>query len=98
LFDAGRAVADVKYKLSRGEWDRSDLFQVIAFAEAFRARDGAVFRFRSPGTRTMSPLVVGEKRIAELTWPADERIDPAEAAAELVCSTRGWLESLRPAA
>jgi 5-methylcytosine-specific restriction enzyme subunit McrC len=94
LFDNGRAVADVKYKLSGGAWDRSDLFQVIAFAEAFRARDGAIVRFRSPGTRTMSTLVVGDKRIAELTWPADERVDPAESAAQLVAATRAWLAAL----
>jgi 5-methylcytosine-specific restriction enzyme subunit McrC len=94
LFDAGRAVADVKYKLSRGEWDRTDLYQVIAFAEAFRAQDGAIFRFRGPGVRTMSPLVVGEKRIVELTWPADERLQPDEAAAQMLASTRQWLESL----
>lgn len=30
------AVGDVKYKLAGGDWDRSDLYQVVAFATAFR--------------------------------------------------------------
>ena len=42
----------------------------------------------------MSTLMVGKKRIAELTWPADERLDPAESAAQLVAATRTWLTAL----
>jgi len=38
--------------------------------------------------------MVGEKSIAELTWPADERLDPAESAAQLVAATRTWLAAL----
>jgi 5-methylcytosine-specific restriction endonuclease McrBC regulatory subunit McrC len=31
-----RAVADVKYKVGDGEWQREDLYQALAFAAALR--------------------------------------------------------------
>jgi 5-methylcytosine-specific restriction enzyme subunit McrC len=94
LFDKGRAVADVKYKLSSGEWYRPDLYQVIAFAEAFRAPAAALLRFRRPGVPEMSELAVGDKRITEITWHADERLEPGEAAHHFAAETGAWLESL----
>jgi 5-methylcytosine-specific restriction endonuclease McrBC regulatory subunit McrC len=36
VFSAPRAVGDVKYKLSPGEWIRTDLYQLVAFATGFR--------------------------------------------------------------
>ena len=32
VFDNGLAVGHVKYKLSTGEWDRTDPYKVLAFA------------------------------------------------------------------
>jgi 5-methylcytosine-specific restriction endonuclease McrBC regulatory subunit McrC len=95
LFDKGRAVADVKYKLSSGEWHRPDLYQVIAFAEAFRAPAAALLRFRSPGIPEMTELAVGDKLITEITWHADDRLEPGEAAHQFAAATGAWLESLR---
>src|SRR5262249_15747260 len=36
VLGARAAVADVKYKLSRSDWDRPDLYQLVAFAAGYR--------------------------------------------------------------
>jgi uncharacterized membrane protein len=85
------AVADVKYKLCAGEWVRSDLYQIVAFAEAFETKIGAVIGFAKPGVVELAPLVVGQKRLTYLAWKADRDVAP-ETAAELLSSrVRGWL-------
>ncbi len=68
MFDGGRAIGDVKYKLSKGEWDRADLYEVIAFAEAYRASQGLILRFREPGVPALAELAVGAKTVHEVTW------------------------------
>ncbi len=80
VFDGGRAIGDVKYKLSRGEWDRADLYEVIAFAEAYRSSQGLILRFREPGVPATANLTVGTKTIHEVTWAADPSVDPVDAA------------------
>ena len=86
VFDGGRAVGDVKYKVSSGEWSRPDLYQTIAFAEAFGASHGVVVRFRHGSAPAAPSLVVGTQSIREATWPADVAIDPDDAADELADS------------
>ena len=89
--DRGVAIADVKYKLSMGEWTRADLYQIIAFAEAFGSSDGAIVRFRASQTPRLPDLVVGSKRIREVTWIADASEPPAAAAEGLVNDVISWL-------
>lgn len=79
VFDGGRVVGDVKYKLSGGEWDRADLYEVIAFAEAYRAPRGLIVRFRKPGVPAVADLVVGAMSVHEVTWVADPSVDPVDA-------------------
>jgi hypothetical protein len=91
VFDGGRAIGDVKYKLSTGEWDRADLYEVIAFAEAYRASQGLVLRFREPGVPSIADLRVGTKTVHEVTWSADPSVDPAAAAHEVAEEVAHWL-------
>jgi 5-methylcytosine-specific restriction enzyme subunit McrC len=91
VFDGGRAVGDVKYKLSRGEWDRADLYEVIAFAEAYRASQGLIVRFAKPGVSALADLSVGAKTIHEATWVADSSVDPIDAANAVADDVADWL-------
>ena len=91
VFDGGRAIGDVKYKLSRGEWDRADLYEVIAFAEAYRAPRGLILRFRKPGVPAVAALPVGEMTIHEVTWAADPSVDPIDAASAVADEVAQWL-------
>ena len=45
VFGDVAAVGDVKYKLMSGEWTRSDLNQIVAFAAAARTQTGIVVGF-----------------------------------------------------
>jgi hypothetical protein len=91
VFDRGRAIGDVKYKLSTGEWDRADLYEVIAFAEAYRASQGLILRFREPGVPAIADLSVGTKTVHEVTWRADPSVDPVDAANEVAEEVAHWL-------
>lgn len=91
VFDHGEAVGDVKYKTSTGEWNRSDLYQTIAFAEAFGASRGLVIRFRSEDVDQAPDLIVGSKSIHEVTWPADNWVRPDDAAEAVATAVEAWL-------
>ena len=91
VFDAGRAVGDVKYKLSAGDWDRSDLYQAIAFAEAYRAERALIVRFRGPSTGPAPDLLVGGKAIHEVTWRSDAAVSASDAGIEVAEAVATWL-------
>lgn len=91
VFGRDLAVADVKYKLSAGDWTRSDLYQVITFAEAFQTRSAAVIRFREAETPKCATVRVGMKEVHELTWLSDATNAPEQAAAALVADAAAWL-------
>lgn len=93
VFDGGHAIGDVKYKLSKGDWDRADLYEVIAFAEAYQARRGLILRFRKPGVPALADLVVGAIAIHEITWVADDAVDPVDAANAVADHVAAWLGS-----
>jgi hypothetical protein len=93
-FWGSHAVADVKYKLTAGEWNRSDLYQVLAFAASLRCLRSAVINFTLvSGIPVLSPLTVGEHRVTTISWPAGER-DPARAARLFTGSVEEWLSSV----
>jgi 5-methylcytosine-specific restriction endonuclease McrBC regulatory subunit McrC len=86
------AIGDVKYKLATTDWNRADLYQLIAFATAFTAPTAALVTFRRPLTAPLTPLQVGPVHVSELSWPADEAITPTDAARLLAERTALWLE------
>ena len=94
VFDHGFAIADVKYKLTRPDWVRTDLYQNVAFATAFRTFHGSVITFGDPSTTAPNTVRVGDVSVTRHVWPTDEQIDPAEAATTLVASIAGWLDSI----
>jgi hypothetical protein len=82
----------VKYKLQTQDWDTGDLYQAVAFATGFRVRKAAILTF-SKVKVAHPPLQVGDVRLSNLCWPADDSLTPIEAAARLVTDVRKWLES-----
>jgi hypothetical protein len=79
-------VMDIKYKRTKSDWSRDDLYQIVAFAHAFKARSAAVSSF-SEGQRLQS-LSVGDTPIHHFVWPAG-RSTPVETA------RRQWLDQVR---
>ncbi|WP_454044674.1 5-methylcytosine restriction system specificity protein McrC [Cellulosimicrobium sp. Marseille-Q8652] len=94
VMDAGRAVGDVKYKIHSGEWNNSDLYQVVAFATGYHASHAAVLTFARKGRQeALKPLHVGGVRVAHLCWPADPDISPRQAADAFEADVRDWAQT-----
>jgi 5-methylcytosine-specific restriction enzyme subunit McrC len=94
LIDDGVAVADVKYKLCDGEWIRGDLYEVIAFASAYRTNACAIVDFRPSGVNAPERICVGDVQVEHLSWAAREDVQPTAAASQLVHDARMWLQRL----
>jgi 5-methylcytosine-specific restriction endonuclease McrBC regulatory subunit McrC len=92
VFDGGLAIGDVKYKLSAGDWERADLYEVIAFAEAFRSRRAVIIRFREPGISVTAELSVGDQSIRDVAWLSDPGIAAADAASSVADEVAAWLD------
>ena len=91
-FFGDRAVGDVKYKL-RGDWNRADLYQVLAFAAGLRCFDAAIVNFASNPVTVVTSLDVGDHRVKQFSWPCGDP-DPANAARGFAGVIGTWLESV----
>jgi 5-methylcytosine-specific restriction enzyme subunit McrC len=98
VFDDGRAIADVKYKITPEDWSRPDLYQVVAFAAGYRTRHAALVSFSPSSEQVLPTLDVGDVRVSHLPWPAEARLSPEDAACALVLSVGEWLEAVPAAA
>jgi 5-methylcytosine-specific restriction enzyme subunit McrC len=87
--DRASHVGDVKYKLGAGEWTRSDLYEVVAFAAALRARAAAIVCFRPTAADALPDVRIGDHAVREVVWPT--ATDPAAAAASVVDQAGRWL-------
>jgi hypothetical protein len=94
VFGNRLAVGDVKYKLFGRDWNRPDLNQVLAFAVAFRTTHCAVVGFRTPATKPLASLTVGDTKVREICWTADASIAPSAAANDLVTLANEWLAGI----
>jgi 5-methylcytosine-specific restriction enzyme subunit McrC len=90
----GVAIADVKYKLSRSDWDRHDLYQVVAFATGYKTSHAALVSFRQPESAALPSLRVGDVRVRHITWPADIAMSAFEARNAFLNEFGKWVEAL----
>jgi 5-methylcytosine-specific restriction enzyme subunit McrC len=91
VFGPRLAIGDVKYKISGTEWERSDLYQAIAFAAGFRTIDAAIVNLGSLQAPSLPDVVAGNIRVRHLIWRADKELSADSAAAELGRQARNWL-------
>ncbi len=97
VVEGGIAIADVKYKLAKADWNRGDLYQVVTFATGYRTQFGAVVDFREAATPQLPSVQVGETSVVQLSWPADPSLHPDVAASGLAKSFSMWLRGVRAA-
>ena len=88
---AALSTDNLRYKLSRGEWDGADPYEAIAFAEAYRAPRGLILRSRKPGVPAAAALAVARSRSTRVTWVADPAVDPADAASAVADEAVEWV-------
>lgn len=91
VIDAGRAVADVKYKLSGTTWDRGDVYEVVAFASAFLTQHAALIGFRGQSAPVLPAVPVGNIRVEQMSWPIGDGVEPEQGAESLRNQFRAWM-------
>lgn len=91
----GLAVADVKYKIASDDWDRGDLYQIVSFATAYRAKQAALLSFARSRFPTTTQLRVGDMQVRRLFWPASDDVSPSVASSAMCDQFVTWLEQAR---
>lgn len=91
VIDESGAIADVKYKVTSKKWRRNDLYQIVAFAEAFGTERAALIDFAKENQCTPM-LQVGGIAIMNLTWQT-VGISAQDAATKLAQDLRSWITS-----
>lgn len=91
VFDSGRVVGDVKYKMLGHEWPRSDLYQLVTFATGFRARKGVVVHFSKHKDEGLPSVEVGDVHVHAASWLASDDTTPEEALTRLALSVEALL-------
>ncbi|MGH9194394.1 MAG: McrC family protein [Acidimicrobiia bacterium] len=91
VFDGGKAIGDVKYKLLGPDWPRADLYQLVAFATGFRADSGLLVHFSREAETQLPAVRVGDIELASAAWDARPEIGASEALSGLVVAVREFL-------
>lgn len=91
VFDHGKTVGDVKYKLLSNAWSRPDLYQLTTFATGFETSMGALLGFHTGGGDLPEPIQIGSKFLQCIAWDCDLSVKDAEDA--FVNDVRGWLQN-----
>lgn len=91
------AVGDVKYRYLGPDWDRTSLYQAVAFASAFRTQRCAIFGFTSGvGGKTLKPVPIGDVLARSFAWDASQDMLPNESEKMLLTEIRDWIYPQRP--
>ncbi len=93
VFGYNTHVADVKYKVGAGDWDRGDLYEVVAFAAAIRTQHAAIIRFRTDDIPRLPPVTIGDYTIHDVVWRALPETSPDNAGAAVAEQVSEWLQS-----
>jgi|ERR1700681_17731 len=95
VFEPALGVGDVKYKINWEELPRSDLYQVVSFAAAYRSKEAALVSFKTDLREPLRDAHFGETVVRHFFWDARQEMPPAEAADVFVRAVRSWLRDIR---
>ncbi|MBB3180080.1 McrC family protein [Variovorax sp. Sphag1AA] len=96
VFNGSCAVGDIKYRTLGPDWRRNDLYQVVAFAAAFRTEHSVLLGFSQHVTSKIPQRVqVGDIHVQPISWCADASISPAESERMLHVELQHWWSAIR---
>jgi 5-methylcytosine-specific restriction endonuclease McrBC regulatory subunit McrC len=78
VFTPGNAVGDIKYKTFDKVWPRSDLYQSVAFAAAYKASLAIVVSFGTSESSSLPQVTFGDIDLFGVVWRTD--VSPQQAA------------------
>jgi hypothetical protein len=84
VFGNTLAVGDVKYKTGGTDWDRSDLYQVVAFAAAARVEKAFLVDFGRDAVAPLPGVAFGNIEVINARWKAAASVPFEEARKALV--------------
>jgi 5-methylcytosine-specific restriction enzyme subunit McrC len=93
VFDGGKAVGDVKYKLLDSDWPRNDLYQLVAFATGYRSRRGLLVHFAPHRDAQLPSVRVGDVSLYAASWNAQPEIGAREALDNLIAAVGEFLNA-----
>ena len=86
-------IGDVKYRLASKDWQRSDLYQSLAFMAAFGAQRALVIGFQTVHGPKPPNVSIEGYDVTYVAWRAEDDVLPQAAAGDLVEKVRFWLTS-----
>ena len=89
VFSTGN-IADVKYKLNKGEWHRPDFYEVVAFATAFEAPRAAIINFCTSSNEPAEAVDLGPVHIANICWNCAAFPQPEVAESTFIRDMHDW--------
>jgi hypothetical protein len=90
LIGYATAIADVKYKRVAPTWNRADLYEVVAFAEAAGTKRAGIIGFGGSDAVTPPAVEVGAIEVRYFNWQTDE--SPSNAADSVAHAVSEWLD------
>jgi 5-methylcytosine-specific restriction endonuclease McrBC regulatory subunit McrC len=88
------AVGDVKYKLGENSWNRTDLYEVAAFAAAAELEQAVLANFRPLDSPALQPVQLGQIEVTELNWPTDVELEARDAAGIFADRVGSWIAAV----
>ena len=76
MFDGGLAVGDFKYKDIDPEWNRSDLYQVVAFAAGYDCDCAVIVGFSDGNAAKPTAIRFGKIGVAAFAWDVSPFSEP----------------------
>jgi len=96
VFNGSDAVGDIKYRTFGADWRRNDLYQVVAFAAAFRTKNSVLLGFLQHAASSIPQRVrVGDIHVQPIGWCADASISPEESEQMLRIELKRWWSVVR---
>lgn len=93
VFGDNEAVGDVKYRLFKKDWHRTDLNQAVAFAAVARCRKALIVGFAADAsTRLPRTVPVGDIAASCIAWIAHDGVGIEENVYRLSAALREWRE------
>jgi len=93
VFNHGRVVGDVKYKVASNDWARSDVSQAALFATGYSAHAALICSFATQTDVIDMSMLLGKLPLARILWNATDDVEPSDAGANFIARVAAFLES-----
>jgi len=91
VFGHGIAVGDVKYKVAKKSWNRSEVQQIAMFAAGFQTSVALIVTFSCDSTVGDISMTLGDVNLRRIVWISSGDVLPEEAQTDFVQRVRSFV-------